>query len=325
MCSTSVSAMPRGVAWFTKKSRASGSASASKVRTLMPAAARLAQHGREPLAVLDAHRDHVHAARDPGLDHLVLLGGVGLGRPVPQQLDAQLLRGLLGPLPAAHEVGVALVLRHHRHGETVARSAASTAPARGEVDEQEQRQGTTRHEAFLSREKRAPAAGAYPRSDSVYHRVEDPDSMADSARSRRPREALGPRLDHPRHRARERRTGARRCGRQAPARAGLRVRRARRGRPGPAQPPLLARAALRRDREPGAIGQLLAVRARRARPGRRAQAAAASPARSPFPRRICTSSTCWSRRARRSTTCVASPSGANRSTGTPCAAVCRRR
>ena len=52
--SISVSAMPSGVAWFTKKSRASGSASASQVTTLMPRAAGLAQHRGDALAVLDA-------------------------------------------------------------------------------------------------------------------------------------------------------------------------------------------------------------------------------------------------------------------------------
>ncbi len=109
--------IPSGVAWLTKKSRASGSASASQVMTLIPALARLAQHRGDPLAVLDGHGDDVDPARDPGVDHLVLLGRVGVGRPVPDQLDAQLPGGLLGPLAAGDEVGVALALGHHGHGD----------------------------------------------------------------------------------------------------------------------------------------------------------------------------------------------------------------
>ena len=64
--------MPSGVAWLTKKSRASGSASASQVSTLMPRSRALRSTRRDAAAVLDGDRDHVHPARDPVLDQLVL-------------------------------------------------------------------------------------------------------------------------------------------------------------------------------------------------------------------------------------------------------------
>ena len=66
--SISVWPIPSGVAWLTKKSRASGSASASQVMTLIPRCAGLAEHRGDPLAVLDGHGDHVDAAGDPGVD-----------------------------------------------------------------------------------------------------------------------------------------------------------------------------------------------------------------------------------------------------------------
>ena len=53
---------------------------------LDPALAGLAEDRRDAVAVLDGHGDHIHAARDPGVDDLVLLGRVGVGRPVPDQL-----------------------------------------------------------------------------------------------------------------------------------------------------------------------------------------------------------------------------------------------
>ena len=68
------------------------------------ALARLAQHGRDAGAVLDRDRDRVDLARDPVLDELVLLRGVEAGRPVPDQLDAELLRRFLGAGAAADEV-----------------------------------------------------------------------------------------------------------------------------------------------------------------------------------------------------------------------------
>ena len=84
--------IPSGVAWLTKKSRASGSASASQVNTLIPRSRALLSTERDPLAVLDGDGNHIDAAGDPGVDHFVLLGGVGVGRPVPDELDSQLAR-----------------------------------------------------------------------------------------------------------------------------------------------------------------------------------------------------------------------------------------
>ena len=76
--------------------------------------ARLAQHRRNARAVLDRHGDRVHLPRDPALDKLVLPRRVETGRPVPDELDAELARGFFGANAAAHEVRVALRLRHHR-------------------------------------------------------------------------------------------------------------------------------------------------------------------------------------------------------------------
>ena len=123
---------PRGVAWLTKKSRASGSASASQVTTLMPLPRALRSTDEIASRFSTADGDDVDAARDPGLDDLVLLGRVGLGRAVPDQLDAELLRRLLGALAAADEVGVALALGHHRDasGRRRPRSDAAAVPRR---------------------------------------------------------------------------------------------------------------------------------------------------------------------------------------------------
>ena len=86
---------------------------------------RLAQHGRDPGAVLHRHRDDVDAAGDPVLDHLVLPGRVEAGRAVPDQLDAELLRGLLRADAAADEV------RDRPSPSASSRSpAAPSAPAR---------------------------------------------------------------------------------------------------------------------------------------------------------------------------------------------------
>ncbi len=134
--SMSVWPIPSGVAWLTKKSRASGSASASQVMTLMPRSRALREHRRDSLAVLDGDGDDVDAAGDPGVDDLVLLGRVGVGRSVPDELDAQLPGGFLGPLAAGDEVGVALALGHHGHGDRGSggpaggRAALSRPPAR---------------------------------------------------------------------------------------------------------------------------------------------------------------------------------------------------
>ena len=99
--SMSVWPIPSGVAWLTKKSRASGSASASQVRTVIPRWRAFREHRRDSLAVLDGDGDDVDAAGDPGVDHFVLLGGVGVGRSVPDELDTQLCAASSAPLRQA--------------------------------------------------------------------------------------------------------------------------------------------------------------------------------------------------------------------------------
>ena len=78
-------------------------------------------------------------------------------------------------------------------------------------------------------------------------------------------------MDHPFSRARQRQAGARQRGHHASAPPRIQSRRARQGSPAPAQPPLHERPTLRSNREPAAIGQLLAVRADRAGAGRGAE------------------------------------------------------
>ena len=56
------------------------------------------QHGRDAFLVLDADGDDIDAAGDPGLDDLVLLCRIEIGRAVPQQLGAEFLRGLFSTL-----------------------------------------------------------------------------------------------------------------------------------------------------------------------------------------------------------------------------------
>ena len=109
--------IPSGVAWLTKKSRASGSASASQVMTLMPRWRALRSTEEIPSRFSTATAiTSTPRVIQVSID-LVLLGRVGVGRAVPDQLDAQLLRRLLGPLAAGDEVGVPLALGHHRHGD----------------------------------------------------------------------------------------------------------------------------------------------------------------------------------------------------------------
>ena len=66
-----------------RKSRASGSASASQVSTLIALRARFAQHGRDAGLILHANRDDVDTARDPAFHDFVLLGGIEIGGPIP--------------------------------------------------------------------------------------------------------------------------------------------------------------------------------------------------------------------------------------------------
>ena len=113
--SISVLPIPSGVAWLTKKSRASGSASASQVITLIPRSRAFRSTEEMPSRFSTATAiTSTPRVIQVSID-LVLLGGVGVGRPVPDQLDAQLLRRLLGPLAAGDEIGIPLALGHHRH------------------------------------------------------------------------------------------------------------------------------------------------------------------------------------------------------------------
>jgi len=80
------------------------------------AAAGLAQDGRDAFAIFDGDRYTIDAARDPGLDHFVLLRRIGVGRAVPDQLDSQLASRFFRSLSAGDEVGVALALGHHGDG-----------------------------------------------------------------------------------------------------------------------------------------------------------------------------------------------------------------
>src|SRR6478736_3162736 len=70
----------------------------------LTATTRLAQHGRHRGLILDADSHHVHTARNPRLDDLVLLRGIELGRAIPDEIDACLARGVLGALTATDEV-----------------------------------------------------------------------------------------------------------------------------------------------------------------------------------------------------------------------------
>ena len=76
--------------------------------------ARLAQHRRDAGAVLDRDGNHVDLARNPVLDDLVLFGRVESRRSIPDELNPQLLSGLLGASAATDEVRIAFRLRHHR-------------------------------------------------------------------------------------------------------------------------------------------------------------------------------------------------------------------
>src|SRR6185503_7493515 len=132
------------------------------------------------LLVLDAHRDDVDAAGEPRLHDLVLLRGIGLRGPVPEQLDPQLLRGLLGARPAAREVGIALVLRHH--GDR--RRLVLAGPARGHA-QHHRHQGRHRNanphaRLPLSKKRFAPSAA---RSRTA---VTTPASSAGRSARRRP-------------------------------------------------------------------------------------------------------------------------------------------
>ena len=66
---------------------------------------RFTKHGGNARTVLDRNADHIHLARDPVLDDLVLLRGVEAGWAVPDELHAELARRLLGADAAADEVG----------------------------------------------------------------------------------------------------------------------------------------------------------------------------------------------------------------------------
>ena len=78
------------------------------------ALAGLAKDRRDAGPVLDRDGNHVDLARDPVLDDLVLLGRVESRRPIPDELDAELLRRFFGAGAAADEVRIAFRLGHHR-------------------------------------------------------------------------------------------------------------------------------------------------------------------------------------------------------------------
>src|SRR5439155_12592298 len=94
----------------------------------------VAQYRRDADLVLDRDGNDIDAARNPGVDDFVLLGGVRLGRAVPEQVDAQLLGGLVRPFAAGDEIGVALALGHHGNGHLVG-AAAATQEARQQWNE----------------------------------------------------------------------------------------------------------------------------------------------------------------------------------------------
>src|SRR5262249_43649232 len=75
---------------------------------LDPAFARLAQHRRNPAAVLDRDRNRVDPAGDPVLDQLVLTRRVEAGRAVPDELDAELPGGFFRARAAADGIPLAL-------------------------------------------------------------------------------------------------------------------------------------------------------------------------------------------------------------------------
>ena len=108
--SISVLPIPSGVAWLTKKSRASGSASASQVTTLMPRWRAL----RSTVEMPSRFSTATAITSTPRVIQVsttsFCLAGVEVGRAVPDQLDAELPRRLLGAGAAADEVRIALAL-----------------------------------------------------------------------------------------------------------------------------------------------------------------------------------------------------------------------
>ena len=100
---------------------------------LDPLLTSLAEHARDAGTIFHGHGDDIHAARDPGIDDFVLLGRIGLGRPVPDQVHAQLRGRLVRALAAGFEIGVAQALGHHgqRDTATVGRAIAGTERMRG--------------------------------------------------------------------------------------------------------------------------------------------------------------------------------------------------
>ncbi len=115
--SISVWPIPSGVAWLTKKSRASGSASASQVMTLIPRSRALRSTEEIPSRFSTA----TAMTSTPRVIQVSMtsfcLAGSGSVGPSQISLTPSSLRGLLGPLAAGDEVGVALALGHHGHGD----------------------------------------------------------------------------------------------------------------------------------------------------------------------------------------------------------------
>ena len=126
------SAMPCGVAWLTKKSRASVSASASHVTTLMPR--RRALRSTVEIASLFSTLTAITSTPrviQASTTSFCLAGSVSVG-PSQSSLTPSSSAASSRALAAAHEVGIALVLGHHgdRRAASVAVAAARvTAPA----------------------------------------------------------------------------------------------------------------------------------------------------------------------------------------------------
>ena len=80
----------------------------------------LAQRSGNTLAIFTSDGNRVHAERDPILDDLVLLRGIGIGRAVKNQIHAEFLGRFVRALLARDEVSVALGLGHECNADFLA-------------------------------------------------------------------------------------------------------------------------------------------------------------------------------------------------------------
>ena len=126
-----------------------------------------------PGPVLHCHGDDVHFPRNPVLDDLVLLGRIEAGRAIPDQLDAELLRGFLGAGAAAHEVGIALRLRHHRdHAPRTCRPCWRPGSRGGRTRRRRGRRHDRAHEPYVGAgddQRRGDDRGADDSDLTVFH------------------------------------------------------------------------------------------------------------------------------------------------------------